>query len=516
MNSLTPVHVPGDAPSIVGIADRVRPRAIMVQSGSGTGKTFLLARMAVQQLLRGIPTVVWDPLGPLSDAIINNLLSLPEADRDRFARRLWYLDLSGRAGSGVVLPLLYRLGTESWYEIADRPLTTFIKLDPYLSSAPILGENALTRVGVPVGMVLAALGNQLDQAPSLLGNPEQWQRRLENLASACPEVAPAVDFFRAEYFPLKPADRAMRSATFLAKVADLALNPALRAMFCGASSSLDFDRLLAERAVVICDFRGEINPGLRRLKSRWIFDCLMTWVKLRGPHRSLPLSLIVDELTDLTNQRGGDESLFAADLDELINVYGRNYNIWTVLALQEQFQVSDRIRNTLATAGTQIVGGSSSLAGCELLARQLVGINVWRVKRLHNVWAHSRFGSEIIEQEPIYMPPDEQVALIARKIMTLPSFEYLVGGREWPAVTRIRAFVGAPPWPSERIGEIAAFRAQLSGPKGLTQAAHLMPSNGSTPHGTLKDVAHEDTEETTYPGLEGVSRDRRGATAPNQ
>lgn len=507
MRSLVPLTVPVDAPLFI-LEDRLRARGVHICSTSGGGKSLLLGRLACIQCLRNVPQIIWDPLGPLSDALLHNLLQLPEPQRSQVCERVWYLDFSGSATGNVALPLLYRLGNESLRDVAERPLSTFIALDSALLGAPLMGANALRDIGRKVGIVLAGLGRQLDDAPSLLAHPEAWRSRLEGLASTVPEAVPAVRYLLDVYLPLKPPDRAPLTASFMGKVGPFELDPALRSVFCQPASGLDITRLMEERATVICDFRGELNDERRRLKSRWLFDVVMTWVKHHGPGRPTELAVIIDELADIVGSDSSHSDALADDLDATINIWGRNYNLWLTLAHQEMYQFGPKIQKALLTMQYQLIGGSSDIEAAQFLARQLVGLDIFRVKRYRNVWASAFGKSYVIDTEPVDLPLAEQEYEAARAIMNLPPFEFLAGGRGLGDVMRVRVDTGTPPWPSEHRDEIAELRTQLLVPTpaipGDTDDVPIQTMGD----GTIKDSPYEEDNGTKHPGLEDVYRER--------
>ena len=80
-------------------------------------------------------------------------------------------------------------------------------IDPQLQSGSVQGFNRLTRVAVPTGMVLGALGRQLDDAPALPATREDWEQRFSEAVDRSGEARPAVDFCRQEYLPLASRER---------------------------------------------------------------------------------------------------------------------------------------------------------------------------------------------------------------------------------------------------------------------------------------------------------------------
>ena len=93
-------------------------------------------------------------------------------------------------------PLYYRMAEhDSLSSIGRRPIDMFIKSDPSLANAPILGLNQLETVGTYTGMVCAALGLQITEIPNMLRSPRDWLGPISQAVEEKPELAPALDYF---------------------------------------------------------------------------------------------------------------------------------------------------------------------------------------------------------------------------------------------------------------------------------------------------------------------------------
>lgn len=482
------------------VDDADRDRGIRIGAGSGSGKSIWMGKVLVfLDFLRGVPQVVWDPLGPLTDAFLLSVAMLPEPIRQRLWPRIIYIDMAGRTADRVVpFPLLFDLGGESRRDIADRFLVTIKKLDPHLQSASIQGWNALYRIGAPVGIVLAALGRQIDDAEDLLRVPSAWDSMFDEAVRRFPEAAPAVAFLRSEYAILKPPDRLRVANTYLGKLAPFTLDPAMRQMFTTAPAGLDFAAVVANRQTVLLDFRHETNIERRRFKTRWVFEYLMAFVRHRGAGRHRPLGIVIDELTELTNQASLEHDLFATDLDELVNVVGRNANLWTTLAHQELFQMPERVRKTLLTMGTQMIGITADMEAARDLAYQYAPLDPHRVKRWENVWGHGPLTDYVIEQRPVDFPLEEQILLAAQRLAGLRPFEFLVKRRNGRTLQRVntRPLITGP-WPSERVAALRYVRHQLALRSAVPAAA--LPIAAPPPQKTITvDPMEADDDEIIF------------------
>jgi len=392
-------------------------------------------------------------------------------------------------------PLFFELGGESRRDVADRFLTTIRRLDPHLQSASVQGWNALYRVGAPTGIVLASLGEQVTAAESLLREPEKWSERLAAAADRFPEARPAVEFFSFEYMPLKATERMSLANMYLAKIAQFTLDPGMRAMFAGSPPGLNLAQVVAERQTVLLDFRAELNPERRRFKTRWVFEYLMAFIKHRGAGRHRPLGLIVDELTELTHQASLEHDLFAADLEELINVYARNYSVWLTLAHQEMYQLSKKTQKALLTLGTQMIGLTADMDAAAATVRQYVALDPWLVKRWENVWGHNG-GDYVIEERPVNMSLEEQVYLAARRLLALRPFQFVVRRRADPTLYTVRVRQANAAWASDRAEELANIRVSLGGRDACPASLSLANTSRVEPIADLPVVILENGDPT--------------------
>jgi len=141
-------------------------------------------------------------------------------------------------------------------------------------------------------------------------------------------------------------------------------------MFGSSAPGIDWQRVIAERQVVLIDFRGEYDMERVRFKMLWVFSFLMDFIKARGAGRHAPISVVVDEISYLLSQRSSQGDLMTADLDDLINKIARNNMVWLTLAHQEMSQLGEQIQKTLLSMGTQILGVTSDLEAATILAQR--------------------------------------------------------------------------------------------------------------------------------------------------
>lgn len=413
--------------NLLHLPDAARSMGIHLLAGKGSGKSRLMGRViAWADFIRGIPVVILDPVGPTIDNFLDRLTRMPREYQERLWKRVMYVDMSGSSGTVVPMPLYYRLGTESYYSIAQRYLDVIRRVDPALQSASVEGFNALWRVGTYVGMVLAALDCQITEAEHLLRAPQAWLPRIHEAAQTHTEIAEAASFFTDQYLHWKEEKQVSRTDAFRTKAALLTIDPALRAMFGAERAGLEWGRAVQKRQTVLLDFRNVHDLERRRFLMLWAYMSLLEFVKHRGAGRHRPISLIVDELAALANFRTSTgSSLFADDLEELINVYARNCSVWLTLAHQEMYQFEERIQKTLMTMGTHIFGVTSDPEAALSVARQMFFYDPEWIKRRDPLYMNMD-GPYIVDERLIEFTAEEQSILNSAQFRRLQAFHFLV------------------------------------------------------------------------------------------
>jgi hypothetical protein len=471
-----------------------RDRGMHWVASSGSGKSLALGFIAFLDFLRRTPQVLFDPTGPMIDAFLFRVARAPAPMRRFLWSHIRYVDMSGRNGCVAPWPLLFEYPGDSRKDVADRFLKTCRAIDPHLQSASILGYNALVRVGRPVGQILSSLGLQLDSAPDLLDHPKAWLERLNEAEQRFPEVHEAAEFFRHQYIPLSDRERLALSGSYRTKLESILSGPTLRATMCTQPAAIDFDQVVRQRQTVLLDFRHETNELDRVLKTRWAYDCLLAYVRHRGPGRHRPLAIHIDEITELTNQGSLDQQLFTSDLDYLFNVLQRNYSLWITAAHQQMWQLSKGTQETLLALGTQYFGQISDMETAEALAHRYRNLNPYRVKRWENVWMSGIERPFVVEQKPVYFPMEEQTYLAARDFLERDTFWFYVKPRDQHRLLSVSlaSYMG-PPWPNEYPDTLEQIRYRLA---LSTAAPHeappvtapLLPPNGDQPSVTMQEL----------------------------
>ena len=519
---LSPVVPPQWRHRLRWLPDSARNMGIHLMAGKGSGKSRLMGRViGWQDFVRGVPLVIFDPMGSTIDNLLDKLTRLPRAYQEKLWRRVLYVDMSGHGARVVPFPLYYRLGNESWYEIAQRNVDTVRKIDPHLEKAPILGLNAFVEIGTHVGIVLAAMGEQIVSAPDLLSHPGLWADRMKVAQAEYPEIAPAVDYLLGHYSTLKSSERATLTQSFLSKMALFGLDPSMRAMFGATLQGIDWAEVIRQRQTVLLDFRSEHNLERRRFKMMWVFSYLMDYIKFRGRTRRMPVSVIVDELTELTDFDSLGVNPFEKELNALINVYARNCMIWLTIAHQEAFQVSPYTLKTLMTMGTQVFGVTTDAEAAAALAGQYAPIDPDRVKRYEPVWMSIEEGGgifsrpthepRIIDRRPVNYSVEEQQLMAAEVFKKLRLFEFLVkvAGGEGDVAGGLSLVhiknIDPGQWVNEAL--VAQARGLLSSRIGVPIQSPTViekpeppktPPPSPEPFDTMDQNQHEDDDERYY------------------
>jgi hypothetical protein len=442
---MIPAQPDGQGPRIrkgLTLSPGARVMGTEIAAGRGSGKTTFLTVLALEDFLKGYPQVIFDPLGTVSDSLLfrisHTLRRVPPAMHNRFWKRVRYIDV-GATDFVTPFPLYYNLGTEpSLRDIAERFLTVIRLANPALTNAPIMGWPALHRIGVYTGMILASLGYQITEAHSLLFDTLEWERSGQFAAAItrCPEAAPAVAFFRNEYLNMREAEKNRLLTSFLDHIFPFTVDPQLRAVFAGASTpGIDWQLVESTGETVLLDFRNVLEPETRRFALLWLFSLLYEFIKRRGRSRA-PFGIIIDEFAALAQQVTAGVNPLAVLLDEFINQYMRNHNIWLTVAHQSLFQIDEQLRQTLLSLGNYVIGRAATMAEARILADVLFKQNPYLVKHWRKVWGSEPVfnergrvvGSEhvVIDHEPEFMPLEEQLELFAQQIAKLRLFDFLL------------------------------------------------------------------------------------------
>lgn len=493
------------------ILDDARSMGVCMIASKGSGKSVVIGRtIAFQDCLRGIPQVIIDPVGTVGDNLLDEILRMPEPMRQQALARIRYVDISGRSGYLIAWPLFVRHPGQSLYQTAQAFSEVIERTDPNLSSAPVEGLNAFIENATAVGMVATALGWQITEAEQLLTPSPAVVQRLLDLAQDTPEVRAATTYLLETLPSLKPAEKERKLSSFRRKTAVFTHDPTLRAMMGADTPTIDWAAAVERGETLIFDFRfvGESN---RRFLLLWVFRRFLEFVRSRGAGRHTPVGLIIDELLALyhLDQQAG-QSVFASDLDELLNILARNYRIWVTLAFQEIFQLDRRAQKTVLSMGTKIFGVTTDPEAAQTIASIVHAYDPTLIKAFIPVYDAR---GNLVDAQPLYWSVQEQELLVANELRRLKPFHFLVmrAGSEGDSAGRVEPlYVPAKErgaWVQE--DKVTLLRTELSARTGASQAALLTQieersadfvmttrtqSREENPHATLESNAQNNNE----------------------
>lgn len=478
-----------------------RNRGIHVVAGSGSGKSTMLGkRIAYTDFMLGVPLVIIDPVGGAIDNFLDKVLLLPEDAFSEVKDSIVYLDMSGKSGQIPQFPLWYQLPHDRLWDVADRFVRIIDRLDPQLRRAPIWGYNPFATTARHVGMVLYALGLSLRDAPNLLAKPERWKDQLSRLKAEVPDADQAVDWFLDSYIPQPVGERKRDTSTFLNKIQPIIQDRVMELMFCGQEATVDWADVVATKKAVLLDFRYEREP---KFKLLWALTTFLEHVQMRGIGRNQPISLILDELSFFLNLQGGD--LLTDDFDDLINRIARNNDLWLTLAHQEMYQVSDRMKDTLMSMGTQVIGYTTKQETALDFAAKFGTYNPYRIKDSRAVYRHDRHRfsdvvtTKVIDQTLVYFTAQEQLIEQSEQFRDLLRFEFRVAtsrgeGSSWGHLTTVRL-------PNEEAGFdeiwVKHARERLATRSGVPLTARTLSSPPDEP--TIASTAPRTAGKTPAP-----------------
>jgi hypothetical protein len=418
-------------PALRPLLALARNLGVGVWGTRGIGKSQLLQLLAwIDFVGFQKPTIVIDPIGAVIDGILNRITHFHPDDQAALWRRIRYVNLSP-TDHAVPTPLYYRtgLGRETFVDVAQRLPDVFLRLDPGMKQASVLGYNSLWEIATYAGAILVALGCQPSELSSLLLHPERWQGRLEAAARHHPELREAVAFFTTDYLQMTEGRRRERTTSLRNKLTLLA-DPVTRAQFCADRPGIDFREVMEDKLLVLYALRFEGDWQLRQFKLlqlvlSWI-DFIKRWGASRDGARGTPLSLVIDELSFLTAQAAGAHNPLVDDLDGLINRLSRNFDVHVSVSVQEPYQVPSGMRQTLMSLGTHFVGRLSDPESMRYLADRFVAYDPYLIKKTEPIYMSSFGEAYIVDKRTHEFSLAEQRELTRQRFATLPKYRYLV------------------------------------------------------------------------------------------
>ena len=384
-----PIPVPRHilAQELCILPDASRGMGIFLCATRGSGKSRAMGRViAWQDFLRGVPLVVLDPVGGTIDNLLDKISRRPLRERVELWQRVRYVNMNGQDGRVVPWPIYYeaRKG-ERFSAQSQRFVDVVDRADPKLRTASIQGYNAFAPLAKAGGIILAALGFGITELWSLVTEPAVWQNRLARLERHFPETAGAVDEIRA-LWALHDRERAGELKSLRGKLSIFRFNPNFRASFGAAMPGINWHEVIKNKQAVLIDFRDVEDLELRKFCLLWVYNSFLTFIKQRGHgHMYSPVSFIIDELSYMVGNAALPGDPLTGDIDELINRIARSHGVWLTLAVQELFQLPEKIRRTVLSLGTVIFGQTSDDAAAEELARRFYPYDPYQAKKSRRI-----------------------------------------------------------------------------------------------------------------------------------
>ena len=466
----TSIIPPALAAKLTPVLRRAHNLGTGISGTRGIGKSQLLKSLVwLNFTYRETPGIVLDPVGATIDGLLGQIPYFHPEEQRRLWQRIRYVNCSPTEHA-VPMPLYYRtgVGRETLFSMAQRLSDSFIKLDPKLRDASVLGANALIELATHLGRILIALDYQPSEIEPLLADIPAWSGKFQEAVSRHPEVADSVTFVTEQFAALTPAGQRERSRALTNKLFFLA-EPATKAQFCASTPGLDWQALMHERQLWLIDLRHEHDWEVRRFKLLllWqaITDFARRWGAAHAGDRTSPLAVTIDEVSFMFSRSAGSRSPLVDELDSIINQYSRNVNLELTIAWQELYQLPPGLKETLLSLGTQFYGRMTDTDSMREVADRLT---------VHD----PRLGSWIVANGRDHeLGFAELRETNRRRLAALPKYTYLVSrtAREGDPPRPLETFSIAPlatrHYPDPAL--LAAIRAQLTQRDGVPIAGVL-------------------------------------------
>jgi hypothetical protein len=460
-----PVIPPTLVPKLAPILNRAQNLGTGVSGTRGVGKSQLLKTLTWLTFTHEqTPCILLDPVGATIDGILGQIPYFHSDDQRRLWHRIRYINLSATEYV-VPLPLYYRtgVGRESLFSMAQRLSDCFVKLDPKLRDASVLGANALIELAAHLGRILIALDYQPSEIESLLADIPAWSEKFQEAVVRRPEIRDSVAFISEHFAQLTPAGQRERSRALTNKLIFLA-DPATKAQFCASTAVLDWTALMRQRQLWLFDLRNEHDWETRRFKLLFLWqaitDFARRWGAAHAGDRTQPLAVTIDEVSFMFSRSAGVRSPLVDDLDSIINQYSRNVNLELTIAWQELYQLPAGLKETLLSLGTQFYGRMTDPDSMREVADRLT---------VHD----PRLGTTVISNDrehEVTFPELREVN--RRRLAALPKYTYLVSRT---------AREGEPPRPLETFSIAPLATRHYPDPAGLATIRQRLTQRDGVP-----------------------------------
>jgi len=316
----------GRASSVI-IPDSIRDRHIYTVGKTRTGKSTLIANMALQDIENGHGVAVIDPHGDLVERDI-----LPFIDEDSI-QDVIYFDAADDTAP-IALDIMTARTEREVSLLADDLLVTFKRF------ADSWGDRLENILRHTIHTLLSVPGSTFLDIHRILQNPAFRADVLRRVRH------PQLQNFWQYEFPNLPKDA---TQPILNKMGRFLLSQPLRSILGQRSSSLDFSRVLGQSRVLLVNLaKGKIGEE----NSRLIGSLFVSQIQLAAMRRASdpreqrpPFALYVDEFQNFTTSA----------FDIILSEAGK-YRLWLTMAHQFISQLDRRMRDAiLGNVGTIVM-----------------------------------------------------------------------------------------------------------------------------------------------------------------
>ena len=319
--------------SIFGIKDKDRLRHTWIVGKTGTGKSWLIANMVIDDLKKGRGVAVIDPHGDLCDDIldyipkgrINDTIYFNPADRD-FSIVVNPLEVTNKEEAELVVSGLMSIFTKVWQNVWSARME-YILRNSFMTLADIDGS-------------------MLDDVLKMLVSQSYRNRIYAKMKDSA-----LIQFWKEEYEKMPPALQKEAISPIQNKVGQFVTSPMIRRIIGSPKSTISLDDIMNQKKIFIANLSqgklGEDNAAL-------LGATLITKFELSAMRRAdipkeqrVPFYLYVDEFQN-----------FATDSFIKILSEARKYGLALTLANQYMGQLPETITKAiLGNAGSIISFG---------------------------------------------------------------------------------------------------------------------------------------------------------------
>lgn len=425
----------------IEIPDSSRGMGLRCVAGKGSGKSRLIGRTLVfQDFARRKPTIVIDPTQTLINNVLDKILRLPPEVQRKAYQRIRYINLAGEVDTTgmmrvVPFPILYK--ARSPYDAAQRFPDVMERIDPALRSAPMLGIEALRNIATDVGSVLYAMGWQYSEAEALIKHAPDYRGRIMQALEKEPSIRPSAEYLLEDFPALRPQEQQMLTSSFFARTNRFSRDQISRAVYCADAPAFSWDDLIEKKLLVLIDV-SKVPSAQRKFAMQWIYQTFIDWVRIEsGLERTVPISLVIDELTEMLGNPSDNTDPMAEALRQLLDVIARNHKLWVTVLHQEENQVSQQVQMRLNGIGNQIIGVTSDPDAALKVARRFMPYDPHKQKRVDSVWGSEQVrdvygdvtGTDhfVLDQRPVEYTIQEQQEINSREFLGIQPFTFMVG-----------------------------------------------------------------------------------------